>query len=349
MKNRLIRRSLLALLVTATVSIAVLAALVWQEWRWIEHAPLSLEEEEVFTVERGRSLMGVARELASRNIIPRAEPIRYWSRLTGQGRSIRAGEYRLTPSMTFSDLVDKLERGDVILHSFTLIEGWTFAQIREALARHDGVEHTLADRSGKEIMAELGKPGTHPEGWFLPETYRFPRGSRDLDILQDAHDAMQSALEDAWSRRADDLPLESPYEALILASIVERETGAVGERHRIAGVFVRRLQRGMRLQTDPTVIYGLPDGEYQGRLRYRHLRTDTPYNTYTRHGLPPTPIAMPGEAALEAAVQPADGDALYFVSRNDGSHHFSETLQEHTRAVRKYQLGEDIELDDGGE
>lgn len=339
------RRMIRLLMLVAVLFAIAAASLALREWHRIENRTLALEEPEVLVVERGSSLIGVMEELESRDIIARAEPIRYWSRLSGRGRSIRAGEYRLTPDMTVPDLVERMEAGDVILHSFTLVEGWTFKQFRTALAEHEAVRHTLDDVSGREIMSRLGKPDTHPEGWFLPETYRFPRGTTDFELLRQAHEGMKETLNRLWPERRDDLPLETPYEALILASIVERETGVPEERDRIAGVFVRRLERGMRLQTDPTVIYGLPDGEYQGRLRYRHLRTDTPYNTYTRGGLPPTPIAMPGEAAIRAALNPAPGSALYFVSRNDGSHYFSDSLAEHQRAVRKYQLGEDIELE----
>lgn len=345
-----IARRMIKFLVLVAVLFAIAAAsLALREWHRIENRTLALEEPDVLIVERGSSLIGVMRKLESRDLIPRAEPIRYWSRLTGRGRSIDSGEYRITPDMTVPDLVERMEAGDVILHSFTLVEGWNFEQLRTALAEHEAIDHTLEDLSNREIMARLGKPDAHPEGWFLPETYRFRRGTTDLELLRDAHEDMVETLDRLWPERREDLPLESPYEALILASIIERETGVSDERDRIAGVFVRRLKQGMRLQTDPTVIYGLPEGEYQGRIRYRHLRTDTPYNTYTRGGLPPTPIAMPGEAAIRAALNPAPGSALYFVSRNDGSHYFSDTLAQHQRAVRKYQLGEDIELENGGE
>lgn len=345
-----VARRVIKFLVLVAVLFAIAAvSLALREWHRIENRTLALEEPDVLMVERGSSLIGIMRKLESRDLIPHAEPIRYWSRLTGRGRSIHAGEYRIRPDMTVPDLVERMEAGDVILHGFTLVEGWTFEQFRTALAKHEAVRHTLEDVSGREIMSRLGKSDAHPEGWFLPETYRFPRGTTDFELLQQAHEGMVETLDRLWPERREDLPLENPYEALILASIVERETGVPEERDRIAGVFVRRLERGMRLQTDPTVIYGLPDGEYQGRLRYRHLRTDTPYNTYTRGGLPPTPIAMPGEATIRAALNPAPGSALYFVSRNDGSHYFSDTLAEHQRAVRKYQLGEDIELENGRE
>ncbi|MEA5445276.1 endolytic transglycosylase MltG [Gammaproteobacteria bacterium AB-CW1] len=326
---------------------AALAAWLWQQWQELESRPLAVETSQTVVVERGDNLLRLARQLESEGIIADAERVRYWSRISGQGRNIRAGEYRIEPGMTLPELVERLERGDVVMYRFTLVEGWTFRQMRQALARHEAVEHTLEGMSDEDVMAAIGSAALHPEGWFLPDTYVFPRGTSDRQILTRAHRAMEETLESVWSQRDGGLPLDDPYEALILASIVERETGADGERGKVAGVFVRRLREGMRLQTDPTVIYGLPEGEFEGRLRYRHLRTDTPYNTYTRHGLPPTPIAMPGRAALEATVHPEVGEYLYFVSRNDGTHHFSPTLREHNRAVRKYQLGEDIDL--GGE
>lgn len=328
------------------IAIAVAVAYwAWQEWQTLTTTPLAVEQEERLIVDGGRSLMSVMRELESRSIIAEAEPVRYWSRITGKGRAIRAGEYRISPDMTLPELIDRMERGEVVLHRLTLVEGWTFRQLREALANHEAVHATISDLDDEAVMAALGHPELHPEGWFLPETYSFPRGTTDRDILLRAHKAMKEMLASVWADRDGGLPFDTPYEALILASIIERETGQHGERRKVAGVFVRRLQEGMRLQTDPTVIYGLPEGEYQDRLRYRHLRTDTPYNTYTRHGLTPTPIAMPGRASLVAAVQPEVGPYLYFVSRNDGSHHFSRNLREHNRAVRKYQLGEDIELE----
>jgi len=340
---------LLVLAALFMLALSVAAIFVWQQWYSLENDTLNLEEPRVIELERGSSLMGLMRQLEAEEIIPDARVVRVWSRLSDRGREIRAGEYRLTPQMTIPELVDQLERGEVIMHRFTLVEGWTFRQLRQALARHDAVRHTIGELDDQAVMAALGSDALHPEGWFLPETYRFPRGTTDLEILGRAHAAMQDALEEAWSDQDGGLPYDTDYEALILASIVERETGVAGERHKVAGVFTRRLREGMRLQTDPTVIYGVDEEDYDGRLRYRHLRTDTPYNTYTRHGLPPTPIAMPGRAALEAAVQPQEGDHLYFVSRNDGSHHFSSSLAEHNRAVRKYQLGEDVELENDGE
>jgi UPF0755 protein len=256
-------------------------------------------------------------------------------RMDAAGR-LKVGEYALDPGLTPRELLQRMRDGRVIHYRVTLVEGWTFRQLRTALAAAEPLEHETGDMDDAAVMAALGHPGQHPEGRFLPETYLYQRGDSDLDILRRAHAAMEEALAQAWASRAQDLPLKSPDEALVLASIVEKETGKAHERPQIAGVFVRRLRKGMLLQTDPTVIYGLGSG-YDGNIRRRDLTTDTPYNTYTRPGLPPTPIAMPGRAALQAAVNPAPGDALYFVARNDGSHIFSATYAEHSAAVDCYQ------------
>jgi UPF0755 protein len=227
--------------------------------------------------------------------------------------------------------------GEVLQHHFTIVDGWTFRQLRIALAADAGLAQTIMAMSDEDLAKKLGIEDGHPEGWFLPETYSWIKGDSDLDILKNAHAAMQKALDRLWSARTDDVPLATPYDALILASIVEKETGRADERPLIAGVFLRRLKFHMRLQTDPTVIYGMGDA-YAGNIRRSDLDADTPYNTYTRDGLPPTPIALPGLPALEAVMHPTPGDALYFVARGDGSHEFSATLDEHNRAVQKFQL-----------
>jgi UPF0755 protein len=225
----------------------------------------------------------------------------------------------------------------VIQYALTVIEGWTFRQMLEAVRAHEAIRRTLDGLDDAGIMARLGRPGEHPEGRFYPDTYHFPRGTTDAEFLTRAHRKMQAAVEEAWGRRAAGLPYASPYEALVLASIVEKESGVAAERDQIAGVFVRRLRKGMKLQADPTVIYGLGT-EFDGNLRRRDLEADNPYNTYTRTGLPPTPISLPGGGALRAAVAPAEGTALYFVAKGDGTHHFSATLDEHQRAVTRFQL-----------
>ena len=326
-------RIVLAVLVLATL--AVLGAGAWA-WQQLDR-PGPAADALVFEVTPGMPLARIARRLEEAGVIRHAWLFEWYGRGSGLAASIRAGEYRFPPHGTPREVLARLVSGEVVLHSLTIVEGWTFRQMRTAIEAHPAVRQTLQGVSGEEIMARLGREGEVPEGWFLPETYRFARGTSDLQLMRIAHEAMQRALEAEWAGRQEGLPLKTPYEALILASIIEKETGLAAERGEIAGVFTRRLQRGMRLQTDPTVIYGLgPD--FEGRLRRVHLYTDTPWNTYTRGGLPPTPIALPGRAALAAAVQPLEGRTLYFVATGhpDGSHHFSETLEEHNRAVQRY-------------
>ncbi len=258
-------------------------------------------------------------------------------RWSGQEQSIKAGTYELERGITPRRLLEKLVRGEQATRSITLLEGWTFAQFRNALARAEHLKADSAHEDAKALMARLGRPGVHPEGRFFPDTYVYPKGSSDMLVLQQALQAMDRQLEDVWAQRAPGLPLRSPDQALTLASLVEKETGQPSERALVAGVFINRLRLQMRLQTDPAVIYGVGP-EFEGRLRRKHLDTDTPYNTYTRAGLPPTPIAMPGRAALMAAVRPATTTALYFVARGDGTSQFSDTLDQHNRAVRRYIL-----------
>lgn len=321
---------------------AVFAIIGWLDYQRFADEPLNVGTEPVvFEIRRGDSLGRIVDGLAEQGV---TESWRrpWWQALAwlqGSGRRLQAGEYRLEPGLSPRSTLAKFAAGQVIQHRFTIVEGWTFAQLRSALAALDTVEHSLADRDERQVMAALGAEGEHPEGWFLPETYLHTRGTTDLELLRRAHLAMREELDRAWRGRSPATAVDTPYEALILASIIEKETGRAGERREIAGVFSRRLRIGMRLQTDPTVIYGVSGG-LEGRLRRVHLDTDTPYNTYTRAGLPPTPIAMPGRAALAAAVEPSDGRSLYFVSRGDGSHHFSETYDEHRQAVRYYQLGQ---------
>lgn len=324
------------------VATALVVAGLWvrEAQRRFEQTPLaSLAEGVIVEIPRGASFTAALRLLRKAGVHEGADW--QWQWLAGRldlATRLRSGEYRLDPGMTPPEVLRRLASGQVVQHRFTIVEGWTFAELRRALARHEAVHHTLTGLSDEEVMAALGAPGTHPEGWFLPETYLFPRGTRDIDILSRAHRAMRELLDRLWPERDPRLPLADPYQALILASIVEKEAKLPEERPRIAGVLVRRLALGMRLQADPTVVYGLgPD--FSGRLRRADLERDTDYNTYLRPGLPPTPIALPGRAAIEAALRPEHGDALYFVARGDGSHHFSATLEEHNRAVRRYILG----------
>ena len=323
----------------------LLAASLGGGWFWmgldgLAKQTLDLEEETVMEVSSGASLKGIAAGLERQGVIASAWQFEWLVRLRGDPRAIAVGEYPLHPDMTVGELANRLVHGEVKQYAWTLVEGWNIRQVLASLHRHPAVKHTLPeDATG--LMDSLGEPSTHPEGRFLPDTYFFTRGTTDQSLLKRARTAMQRALAEVWEgRQREGLPLKSPEEALILASIIEKETAVPEERRRIAGVFTRRLQQGMRLQTDPTVIYGLGTG-FDGNLTRRHLRSsDNDYNTYRHDGLPPTPIAMPGRASLEAAVDPARGDALYFVSQGDGSHHFSSTLEEHNRAVRRFQLGE---------
>ncbi len=321
--------------------LGIAAAVTWFGGKaWLQdylETPLAVEAPRILDVPAGSSLKGIAEDLAGEGVLQHPAVLTAWARHTGDAAKIRAGEYELTPDTTAQGLIDLLVRGQAVLHSLTFVEGWTFRQMQAALDAHPALVRTEAGVDPERLMRELGMPEMAPEGWFLPETYRFSRGTKDLVILRQAFEAMQAALAQTWAAREEGLPLEDPYEALILASIVERETGLDAERAQVAGVFVRRLRKGMRLQTDPTVIYGLGE-DFDGDLKRADLRRDTPWNTYTRAGLPPTPIAMPGLASLEAAVNPVEGKALYFVAtgKGDGSHQFSATLEEHNRAVAEY-------------
>ena len=325
------------------LGLVVLALSLAVAWLWMEidrflESSLQLDQPElVYSIPKGTTFAAVARDLERKGLIANARYLELYGRYTGQAQKIRAGEYRLTPDLQPEALLALLVSGRSISYSLTLLEGWNIRQVRAAVAGHEALAQTLDGIDDATLMARLGRPDVHPEGRFFPDTYRFTRGMTDLDFLRRAMETMDRELAAAWDGRADDIPLQTPHEALILASIIEKETGQVAERPEIAGVFTRRLKKGMKLQTDPTVIYGMGE-RFDGNLRRRDLREDTPYNTYVHHGLPPTPISMPGRGALQAAVNPAAGKTLYFVSRGDGSHVFSETLKQHNAAVRKYQL-----------
>ena len=300
--------------------------------------PMTLAAEgHLLNVEKGRSLTAVAMELENLGILEYPRIFSTYGRVTGLAESIQAGEYELKPGTTPVGLLEQLVEGRVKLHSFTIVEGWTVAELLAALRADAAIVDTLGTDDPAHVADAVGLGDMHPEGQFFPDTYRFPLGTRDIDLLKRANFLMQERLNEAWDTRQAELVLSDPYDALILASIVEKETALESERAEIAGVFVRRLEKGMRLQTDPTVIYGLGD-EFSGNLTRTHLETDTPYNTYTRGGLPPTPIALPGDGALRAAVNPAPGDSLYFVAtgRPDGSHYFTTNLSDHNKAVAKY-------------
>ncbi|MDX2298497.1 MAG: endolytic transglycosylase MltG [Xanthomonadaceae bacterium] len=336
---RLLRRVLMIGVLLVAAAAAVVGAEMWRQYQSFADRPLaSVNGERVLEVKRGDGFLTVLRRMRRIEIADGHDW--QWRLLAFELKvldRLQVGEYAVGHGITPRQLLRKLEAGDVIQHRFTVVEGWNLRDLRAALAREPALAQTLSALDDAALMAAIGRPNTHAEGRFLPETYQFTRGVRDVELLRRAALAMDVALAEAWVGRDDGLPLETPEQALILASIVEKETGIASERPQIAGVFVRRLRIGMRLQTDPTVIYGLGAG-FDGNLRRSDLLTDTPYNTYTRAGLPPTPIALPGRDALRAAVHPAPGDALYFVARGDGSHHFSATLAEHNRAVARYQL-----------
>jgi UPF0755 protein len=308
---------------------------------WWLHAPLTLRAAPgaqvlELEIELGTSPRQVAQAVAASGAQVWPVALFGWFRLSGQARQIKAGNYEITPGMSPRQLLNMLVRGEESLKSVTLPEGLNFSQVLATLRRAEQLKPEAQQLSPSQLMAALGRPGLHPEGRFFPDTYTYAKGSSDLAVLQRAARAMDKRLAEAWAQRQPNLPLRSPDDALVLASIIEKETGKPSDRTLISGVFVNRLRIGMRLQTDPTVIYGLGD-RFDGNLRKRDLRSDTPYNTYTRAGLPPTPIAMPGRAALLAAVQPAQTQALYFVARGDGSSEFSDDLPAHNRAVARYQ------------
>jgi UPF0755 protein len=334
------KRGCLAIVLGMAAVLALLAGIA--AWAWLHYqrfadTPVAGTPAPSLQVERGDGFRTVLRKLRTAGI-DTGHDIE-WQLLARQmdaaGR-LKVGEYALAPELSPRELLQRMRDGRVIHYRVTLVEGWNFRQVRAALAAAEPLRHETADLDDAALMAALGVAGQHPEGRFLPETYLYQQGDSDLDVLRRAHAAMVTALAQAWEGRKPGLPLASAEEALILASIVEKETGKASERRQIAGVFARRLQKGMLLQTDPTVIYGMGSA-YDGNIRKRDLTTDTPYNTYTRTGLPPTPIAMPGRAALQAAVDPEPGDTLFFVSRNDGSHIFSATYAEHNAAVDCYQ------------
>ena len=330
--SRVVRRLLVWILLLAIVFGGALA--------WWLHAPLPMGAEPLeLAIEPGTPPRAIARDIEQAGVRVDARILFAWFRLSGKVREIKAGNYEIPPGTTPLTLLDKLVRGEESLRTLTLLEGWTFRQVRAALAREEQLRHDTAALADAEIMERLGRPGVHPEGRFFPDTYTYAKGSSELAVLRRALHAMDRRLDAAWAQRASDTPLKSADEALILASIVEKETGRTADRAQIAGVFSNRLRTGMLLQTDPTVIYGLGE-KFDGNLRRKDLQTDTPWNTYTRTGLPPTPIAMPGKASLLAAVQPERTRALYFVARGDGSSHFSATLDEHNRAVNRFQRGQ---------
>ena len=327
------KRFLLNCFLTLILLAAWAAGVFYLQYQKALNAPLVAEGDGIITVKRGDTLASLNRELVQRGVIHSDWVLPVYARLNPQAANIKAGDYRIDASASLPSLMNDITNGKVVVYNITVVEGKTFKDLRANLEQTAGIEHTLNNKTDAQIATLLGIDG-HPEGWFMPETYQFHRGTTDLELLKRMHGEMQKTLEAAWPNRADDLPITTPYQALILASIIEKETGVASERPQIAGVFVRRLEKDMLLQTDPSVIYGAAD--YHGDLTRKHLQTDTPYNTYINKGLPPTPIALPGKASIEAALHPADGDSLYFVADGKGGHTFSATYEEHQQAVARY-------------
>ncbi|WP_434603261.1 endolytic transglycosylase MltG [Pseudomonas sp. Z4-7] len=330
------RKFLLLLEVGLVLAGLLLGASAWKIHSALQQ-PLNITQEELLDVPNGTTPTGTLNRLEADGLIKDAFWLRVYWRFNLAGQPLHSGEYRMVPGMTMDGLIGVWKRGDVVQYSVTLVEGWNFRQVRAALAKDEKLQQTLAGLSDSQVMDRLGHSGIFPEGRFFPDTYRFVRGTSDADLLKKAYDRLEEVLAKEWAQRATDVPYTQPYQALIMASLIEKETGVPQERGQIAGVFVRRLRLGMLLQTDPTVIYGLGE-RYAGKLTRAHLKEPNPYNTYLVPGLPPTPIAMVGREAIHAALNPADGNSLYFVARGDGSHVFSDDLETHNNAVREYQL-----------
>ncbi len=310
---------------------------LYQDMQKQLNMPLDVHSPEILSIESGMSLLAVADDLKDKGWFDYPVYLQLEGQRQGVAGSIKTGEYLVEPGATALSLLEMVVSGKVIQHALTLVEGWTFKQIMAALHGNQFIKKTLKSTNPKRVMAEIGYPGYFAEGRFFPDTYYFPVGTTDVDFLRRAFNRLETVLKEEWDRRALDLPYQSPYEALIMASVIEKETATADEREKIAGVFVRRLKKNMKLQADPTVIYALGES-YDGNIRRKDLALDSPFNTYRYKGLPPTPIAAVGRASIHAALQPEQGTSLYFVAMGDGRHHFSTTLKEHNRAVQKYQL-----------
>jgi len=334
-KRQLSENALINKLFASIVILAILAAGAFVFWA---QQPITESGQPTipFTIEAGSSVRGTMQQITNAGVPVNPSLLAWLARLTGKASKLKAGSYDLKGGTTPLYLVEQLVRGEFAQESLIIIEGWTFAQMRAAIAAHPALKHETMQWSDKELLEKIASDYKAAEGLFFPDTYLFAKGASDLQIYKQANAQMLKHLNEDWAKRDPTLPFKTPYDALIMASIVEKETGKKSERSKIAGVFVNRLNRGMMLQTDPSVIYGMGD-KYQGQIHKKDLQTDTPYNTYTRVGLPPTPIALPGEASLSAAMNPAKTDALYFVSRNDGTSQFSDNLDDHNQAVNRYQ------------
>jgi len=331
-----LRKLSLSFLCALLLAAALLALVFAQQSRALSQ-PLRVSADYLLDVPRGASVDGMLLRMQRDGLLEDA----FWARLAWRfnhaGATLHSGEYRLTPGLSLEGLFALWQDGTVMQHELTLVEGWNLRQLRSALARTESLQQTLGNVTDEQLLKHLGLPGGHAEGRFFPDTYRFPRGTTDAQLLRRAARRLDDVLAEEWAKRANNLPFTEPYQALVMASLIEKETGAAHERKQIAGVFARRLAKGMRLQTDPTVIYGMGE-RYNGKLKRADLLERTPYNTYQIDGLPPTPIALAGRAAIHAALHPAPGNSLYFVARGDGSHAFSDSLDAHNSAVREFQL-----------
>jgi UPF0755 protein len=325
--------------VAAALGVVVLAVVAWCIYYPWHELPLPKSPLQ-FSISAGSSLRSATQQMVAAGVVDSALPFEVLTRIFGDPRNIKAGNYEVERGVTPLEVIDRISRGKNSALAITFVEGWTFRQMRKALDENPALRHDTQGLKDADVLQRLGVAQQSPEGLFFPDTFHFSTGVSDLNILRRSHDLMQKHLTAQWEQRAPGLPLATPYEALVLASIVEKETGKPVERSIVSAVFLNRLKLGMKLQTDPTVIYGLGEA-FDGNLRKQDLLADTPYNTYVRTGMPPTPIAMPGLGSLHAAMHPAATDALYFVAKGDGSSHFSNSLEEHDRAVTKYQKGAD--------
>ncbi|RMN39468.1 UPF0755 protein [Pseudomonas syringae] len=330
-------RKLLVLLETAIVLAVLLLGFAFWQQKEALNQPLKVAQEQLLDVPAGSTPTGVLNRLQADGVIKDAFWLRLYWRFNLSAQPLHSGEYRMLPGMDVNALFDVWKRKEVVQYSLTLVEGWNFRQVRAALAKQAKLDQTLAGLSDSELMAKIGHPDVFPEGRFFPDTYRYVRGMTDAELLKQAYNRLEEVLDEEWQARSSEAPYSNPYQALIMASMVEKETGVPQERGQIAGVFVRRLKLGMQLQTDPTVIYGMGE-RYNGKLTRANLREPTPYNTYVIAGMPPTPISLVGREAIHAALNPVAGSSLYFVAKGDGSHVFSDDLDAHNSAVRDYQL-----------
>jgi peptidoglycan lytic transglycosylase G len=333
-----VKHVLLLLFILSFITGGVTAWWFWQDMQTQLDAPIKITISTTYTIKPGMNLKQVSEDLMEQGLLDYPYYFMLEGRLQGTESRLKAGEYLLNSGTTQRQLLEQFVAGKVVQHSLALIEGWSYKQIVHAVSSNKVLIKTLSGADSKTVMTALGYPDLLPEGRFYPDTYHFPSGMTDVEFLQRAYEKMARVLEQEWQQKKEGLPYKTADEALIMASIIEKETAVPAERAAIAGVFVRRLQKGMKLQTDPTVIYAMGD-DYHGNIRRKDLNIDSPYNTYFYAGLPPTPIALPGVEAIHAALHPEQGDTLYFVAKGDGSHHFSKTLKEHNRAVAKYQLG----------